>query len=305
MVEASEHPTIVYTDHAATLGIVKQTSLNTVLVEKLNLRLIRASKYLQRLRLDVHYKPGRTHFAPDGLSRLASREIRGQSDVNNEEGILDTLHADAIETWTLATSIVELSDDFKRRLIDGYDADPRWKRIVDVLQINESLKVEDATTLPFERDDDSLVYYKDPDYGQRLCLPDHDRLIKQVFELIHDELDHLGYHRSHERITQGLYIHRLSTKLHEYLRHCTVCQLHQTPRHKPYGNLQPIITPPSPFYTITIDFILAIPESTEGFNCALSIIDKFSKRITFVPGMDTWRAKDWAKGLVQQLDIAG
>lgn len=76
------------------------------------------------------------------------------------------------------------------------------------------------------------------------------------------------------------------------------------PRHKPYGDLQPIINPPSPFYTVTIDFILALPESTEGFNCTLSVTDKFSKRITFVPGMDTWKAMDWVKGFVQQLDVA-
>lgn len=123
--------------------------------------------------------------------------------------------------------------------------------------------------------------------------------------MIHDDLGHPEYHRSHERLTQGLYIHRLSTKLHEYLRHCPTCQLHQTPRHKPYGSLQPIITPPSPFYTITIDFILALPESSEGLNCALSVTDKFSKRIIFVPGKDTWKAKEWAKGLIQQLDVAG
>ena len=96
MVESSEQPTIVYTDHAATLGIVKQTSLNTVSVEKLNLRFIRASEYLQRFCLDVRYKPGRTHFTPDALSRLASREARRQSD-EQEDGVLDTLHATAIE----------------------------------------------------------------------------------------------------------------------------------------------------------------------------------------------------------------
>ena len=76
MVEASEHPIIVYTDHATILEIVKQTSLNTVSVEKLNLRLVRASEYLQRFRLDVTYKPSRIHYPPDALSRLASRETK-------------------------------------------------------------------------------------------------------------------------------------------------------------------------------------------------------------------------------------
>ena len=47
MVESAELPTVVYTDHAATLAIAKQISLNTVSIEKLNLRLVRASEYLQ------------------------------------------------------------------------------------------------------------------------------------------------------------------------------------------------------------------------------------------------------------------
>ena len=123
MVESTDHPTIVYTDHAATLGIVKQTNLNTVSVEKLNLRLVRASEYLQRFRLDVRYKPRRSHFMPDALSRLASREIKRQPDID-QDGVLDTLHVDAIETWALAASIMELSNGFKKRLIDGYDTDP-------------------------------------------------------------------------------------------------------------------------------------------------------------------------------------
>ena len=123
MVESSEQPTRIYTDHAASLGIVKQTSLNTVSVEKLNLRLVRASEYLQRFRLDVRYKPGRSHFMPDALSRFASCESKRRPDAEHE-GVLDVLHATAIENWALTTSIVKLSKDFRTRLIEGYKADP-------------------------------------------------------------------------------------------------------------------------------------------------------------------------------------
>lgn len=47
MIEASDHPTIIYTDHAASLAIARQTTLTTSSTDKLNLRLIRASQYLQ------------------------------------------------------------------------------------------------------------------------------------------------------------------------------------------------------------------------------------------------------------------
>ncbi len=46
MIESSKHPTLIFTDHGAALGIAKQTSLSTSSTDKLNLRLIRASEYL-------------------------------------------------------------------------------------------------------------------------------------------------------------------------------------------------------------------------------------------------------------------
>ena len=73
MIEASAHCTVVYTDHSAAVSTVRQTSLNTTSTEKLNLRLIRASEYLQRFRLDVRYKPGKSasiHWASETKTLL-------------------------------------------------------------------------------------------------------------------------------------------------------------------------------------------------------------------------------------------
>ena len=147
------------------------------------------------------------------------------------------MHTRTADSWTLAASIVELSDNFKNRLIEGYDIDPEWKRILEVLKTNKNLPDQDASTLAFRRHDDELIYYMDPELSPRLCISDHDGLIKKVFQLAHDELGYPGYHRAHERLTQGLYIRRLSTQLHEYLRHCPMYQLHQTPHYRPYGNM--------------------------------------------------------------------
>lgn len=197
-----------------------------------------------------------------------------------------------------------MSEQFKQRLTKRYERDPRWKRLLDVIRRNDRLK-ENAGALPFNEDEESLIPYVDLDYGLRLCVPNYDGLIEDVSRLTYDEMRHPGYHRTHKRLTQGLYIQHLPARLHEYLRHWPVCQLNQTLRHKPYGALQPIISPSKPFHTISIDFIVALPESSEGLNCVLSITDKDSERITFVARKDTYKARDWAVGLLQQLDVAG
>lgn len=50
-------------------------------------------------------------------------------------------------------------------------------------------------------------------------------------------------------------------------------------RHTPYGSLRPVITPPLVFYTITIDFILALPLLKSEFNSIITLTYKFSKKV--------------------------
>ena len=46
LIKASTSSIIIYIDYSAIIGLVRQISLNIVLVKKLNLRLVRAFEYL-------------------------------------------------------------------------------------------------------------------------------------------------------------------------------------------------------------------------------------------------------------------
>lgn len=88
LVETSKDPSIFYTDHGAALGIAKQTTLSTSSTDKLNLRLIRASDYIQRFNIILKHKPGKQHVVPDALSRLPTNNSDTQL---GGEGELDVL----------------------------------------------------------------------------------------------------------------------------------------------------------------------------------------------------------------------
>ena len=289
LIEASANSTIIYTDHSAAVGLVRQTSLNTTSVEKLNLRLVRASEYLQRFRIEIRHKPGKANIVPDALSRLASRDYG----TNPNESELDALCAFSI-------SLIQVSDDFKDRVKQGYQ-DPRWQRIIATVVRNIELG-ENAAKLPYELVD-GLLYCKAESGALRLCIP--SALEQEVFKLAHDEMGHPGYARTHEKLTTGLFIYNMATKLHEYIRHCPHCQMNQTPRHRPYGSLQPIYTPPRPFHTITIDFILALPKAASGEDCVMSVTDKFSKALTLIAGEIGWGGELWGEALLQRLMLLG
>jgi hypothetical protein len=65
-------PVYILTDHAATVGIVKQTSLDRVDKTKMNMKLVLASEYLSKFQLDVHHISRVTNIIADALSRLPS-----------------------------------------------------------------------------------------------------------------------------------------------------------------------------------------------------------------------------------------
>jgi len=130
LIEAVEQSTIIYINHAAAVEIKRQFSLNTTAVKKLNLRLVRASEYLQRFQLKIQYKSGKTNIIPDALFRLlssnnvhehlASREYQSESD----ESILKALQAD-VSTATYAETLVKVSPELQQRLKNDYAKESR------------------------------------------------------------------------------------------------------------------------------------------------------------------------------------
>jgi hypothetical protein len=65
-------PVIIYTDYAAITLIMAKGTLHSSNVNRLNIRLIRASQYLSQFELDVRYKSDRQHTLLNAISRLAS-----------------------------------------------------------------------------------------------------------------------------------------------------------------------------------------------------------------------------------------
>ena len=54
---------------------------------------------------------------------------------------------------------------------------------------------------------------------------------------------------------------------------------------------------------LTLDFVLALPLTKQGYNAIISVTYKFSKRVTFIKGVDTWSAKQWVQAFLKRLDL--
>ena len=104
----------------------------------MNVRLARASQILQQFCLVVRHKPGKEHIIPDALSRLTSANRAGHDKVYSELDALFTYHA----------TLVEISPDLIKRILDGYLADDWWVKVRKQLLANDNLG-PDKAILPF------------------------------------------------------------------------------------------------------------------------------------------------------------
>jgi len=289
MIEASSK-IYVFTDHAAVTAIARQHRLTTTeSLESLNLRLAKASVYLQQFELDVRYRPGKLHLVPDALSRLQPEHVP-ETDLQTDtlDDVAHVFHA----------LIVEMDDDFKARLKQAYQDDTLWQRVLAVIS-GKRHDDEDPTRpmrgLRFLLKDNLIYYWERQDGSERLCIP--KALMHEIFEQAHDGFHHQGFNRTYDRVRASFFIRKLTKYLKIYIKYCPQCKINQTQRHKPYGSMEPIDRSARPFEVACIDIVTHLPESPDGYNAILTQTCQVSKTVSIVPGKDHWSGEDWAKAV--------
>ena len=88
--------------------------------------------------------------------------------------------------------------------------------------------------------------------------------------------------------------------IRNYIPSCDTCQRNKSSRHAKYGLLQPLDTPYAPWRSISVDFIVALPES-EGKNQIMVVVDRFTKMGHFIPLIGESSAKNCADAFLQNV----
>ena len=74
----------------------------------------------------------------------------------------------------------------------------------------------------------------------------------------------------------------MSHDIQEYISQCMVCQKMKYDCTKPYGLLQPLPIPKTPWESIAMDFIFGLPKSQQSSNGIWTIVERFSKQVHFI-----------------------
>lgn len=93
---------------------------------------------------------------------------------------------------------------------------------------------------------------------------------------------HPGIHRTLRLIQQRFWWPSMGADVRTFIAACSVCARGKASHRPPAGLLQPLPIPHRPWSHISVDFVTGLPPS-EGNDTILTIVDRFSKAVHFVP----------------------
>uniref|UniRef100_A0A3B3E207 Gypsy retrotransposon integrase-like protein 1 n=1 Tax=Oryzias melastigma TaxID=30732 RepID=A0A3B3E207_ORYME len=111
---------------------------------------------------------------------------------------------------------------------------------------------------------------------------------------------HPGIHRTISLLRQRFWWPSMASDTREFVQACSVCARGKASYHAPAGLLQPLPVPHRPWSHIAVDVVTGLPPS-EGNTTILTIVDRFSKSVHFVPLPRLPSAFETANHLVQHV----
>ena len=136
----------------------------------------------------------------------------------------------------------------------------------------------------------------------RTYIPNNEELRLEIAKSEHDSkfAGHLGRHKTLELMTGNFLWPKIDEWIRNYIRSCDTCQRNKFSRHAKYGLLQPLDTPYAPWRSISVDFIVALPEY-RGKSQIMVVVDRFTKMGHFIPLVGESNAKDWVNAFLNNL----
>jgi hypothetical protein len=271
-------PFFVYTDNR---------SVETVLTNRNpSLRLIRWIDWLQSYKFTIRHIPRRLNIVADLLSKCEHASLPTVEDATLDFTNIQ-LDCNAIRT---SLKISWFDEQLFTLCREHYENDSFWKPIVDMLS---------KTSTPFEFDvgdrrgnfalgldllyEDGLLW----EHGDmnRLIVPSVNSVFEYIMSVIHDSpfAGHGGVDKTTDQFNRYFVMENSARMIRDYVKHCDSCQRVKVVNRKPSGLLKPLDIPTRRWSHVSMDFVVHLPKTKNGFDSLFVVVDRFTKRAHFIP----------------------
>lgn len=222
--------------------------------------------------------------------------------VRSDDGeALDELEPSA-EYWNAMNPApnthVAIDDSFLEEWSQGYNKDQAFRSMYKSLAKNSS---DSNVNRRFVKDEKGLLYFIDPDYQPRLCVPKSQQnfILKEAHENPM-ESSHAGPERLWQQLSQKFYWRRMKADILAFTGSCDVCQKTKFSNFNKFGFLIPNPIPLRPYQSVSMDFIVNLPWSNQ-FNAIFVVVDRLTKHASFIPTTTGLTAEEFGELYVKHI----
>lgn len=93
---------------------------------------------------------------------------------------------------------------------------------------------------------------------------------------------HFGIDKTLELVRRHYFWPKMQTYIRKFVESCTICQRAKGVSTN-QGLYQPLTIPTKPWDSVSMDFVMGLPRTRQGFDNIFVIVDRFNKMAHFVP----------------------
>ena len=283
-VEGAEHQCEIWTDH--------KNLEYFMTAKKLNRRQARWSLFLAQFDFVLHHRPGTSMGKSDALSRRADH---GTGSADNSNMVLltpDLFAIRALEGLELVGEERSIMRDIRKGVRDG-EKEEGVAKVAKELQSTSARSVRSAEWSL----DNGVLYFRG-----KIYVPNSSDLRRRIVTLCHDSklAGHAGRWKTLELVSRNYWWPQMSRYIGRYVSTCDMCLRTKSHRQRPVGELNPLLIPNSPWDTVSVDFIVELPQSS-GHDAVMVVVDSVTKRAHFVSTVTTITAAGTANLYLQHV----
>jgi len=223
-----------------------------------------------------------TEIEYESESEEEDTESEGSDQSNTEEireensAPIGSERSDQSNTEEICATTTYIEKEFFQKIKDNYCKDRKLKKIRKMLKEGKQYK-----HYYIKR---GLIYNQGLD-NDRLVIPRVNELQLPILKQNHDIpiVGHVGVHKTYDNIYKNFYWMGLEETVKKYIRGCETCQMNKSSKQKPSGLAKSLPIPTRPFEVVTIDFIVKLPLTADGYDTIFVVVDKLSKYCHFIP----------------------
>jgi len=233
--------------------------------KQLSRRQARWSEFLSGFDFNITYRPGRLGGKPDALTRR--RDVYPKKEDQDLANKLN--HRVLIKPEQLLSNFILNEEEFLEE-IKAAPKDSYYQSQIETLTT--------GTPGPFTQEGDLLLR------RGKVYVPDHKNLRLDTIRNHHDHklFGHPGIRKTIQLISWSYFWPGLKKSVERYVRNCHICICSKSVRKKRFGLLKPLPIGERPWSSISVDHIVALPESNEC-DAIMVVVCRLTKQAIFVP----------------------